>query len=798
MKGNIHGKQLQNLSIDDDKLIIRGSIAGRGLTATIAEDFRLINGITASVLTVNTDNGIELWNDNVVLGGTLSKWTDIDISGNTFSFLNSNVNLLNIFPSGLSIGSISINDSAVLDINSSSKGVLIPRLTLSERDTITSPESSLLIFNIDLNQFEFWDSIGMTWSSLASGSTSSFIDTRNGISLNDGYVELGGTLSNNTTIDLGTSSLFINNVFDFYNGGTMAAWGIINYTDDFSNLFGDNTLITKKYVDCNRPNYAISNLDMVANNTVGDNATASNIPIIDIPVSFVKVFINGMEIDTPQNEADYTIRPAFFADPTIYPPTLSSVRKRGTEQLGDILYWNGTVAGYNLSSTDKIDFNYLTADCNPIVGTGSSVNFFTELVDTPGDYIGNENKFVAVNTTADGLIFVDAPTSSNVGNFLDLTDTPSDYTGFAGKVLAVNPGATGVNFVDINQAIIAGDIVSSFSDIRNYVNGVTQSIDHNLGTTDIVVEFWLEDGLSTDAIVKITGTNSIDVVTNQNLNNLKTVVISSIIISSSYSVVGTPDYAAKFIGTQSIGDSSWAYDGNNYYPVNNGSSLGLDSNRIDTIYMSSVINYSSSGNGLEIVEEGISRMFIDIGGNIGVNTVSPQGIFDISSTQSGVLIPRMTQNQRDLITPSEGMLLYQTDNDKGFYFWNGTIWNNVSATESGVSAFTELTDTPDSFTSSGSLLVVNDTSDGLVYKRPEFETVIAFETTNTARDLYSKNVSIISVTHSSDISSWEVNINNSGYSTPGLPFSIGSLETVLWQVTFSGPTGGVLLIRGEE
>ena len=60
MKGNLHGKQIQNLSIDDDKLIIRGSIAGKGLTASplIGDDLRFVNGETASVLQINTKNGI--------------------------------------------------------------------------------------------------------------------------------------------------------------------------------------------------------------------------------------------------------------------------------------------------------------------------------------------------------------------------------------------------------------------------------------------------------------------------------------------------------------------------------------------------------------------------------------------------------------------------------------------------------------------------------------------------------------------------------------------------------------------
>jgi hypothetical protein len=44
--------------------------------------------------------------------------------------------------------------SAMLEINSSSKGLLIPRLSLQERNQIALPAKALMIFNITANQFE--------------------------------------------------------------------------------------------------------------------------------------------------------------------------------------------------------------------------------------------------------------------------------------------------------------------------------------------------------------------------------------------------------------------------------------------------------------------------------------------------------------------------------------------------------------------------------------------------------------------------------------------------------------------
>jgi hypothetical protein len=49
------------------------------------------------------------------------------------------------------IGTTTIDASSVLDVSSSSKGLLMPRLTTAQRDAITSPATGLMIFNTTLN-----------------------------------------------------------------------------------------------------------------------------------------------------------------------------------------------------------------------------------------------------------------------------------------------------------------------------------------------------------------------------------------------------------------------------------------------------------------------------------------------------------------------------------------------------------------------------------------------------------------------------------------------------------------------
>ena len=63
---------------------------------------------------------------------------------------------------------------------------------------------------------------------------------------------------------------------------------------------------------------------------------------------------------------------------------------------------------------------------------------------------------------------------------------------------------------------------------------------------------------------------------------------------------------------------------------------------------------------------------------VGLNTetLDPSAALDITSTTQGLLMPRMTQAQRAAIAnPAQGLMVYQTDEPVGFYYYNGTGWS---------------------------------------------------------------------------------------------------------------------------
>src|SRR5947209_13693621 len=66
---------------------------------------------------------------------------------------------------------------------------------------------------------------------------------------------------------------------------------------------------------------------------------------------------------------------------------------------------------------------------------------------------------------------------------------------------------------------------------------------------------------------------------------------------------------------------------------------------------------------------------------VGIGTATPNtsAQLDITSSNKGVLIPRVTQVNRPA-SPATGLLIFQTDGTPGFYFYNGSGWKLIETT----------------------------------------------------------------------------------------------------------------------
>jgi hypothetical protein len=105
------------------------------------------------------------------------------------------MNLYQIFPQ-VGIGTTLPDNSAILDIKSIEKGILIPRLTSVQIGSITLPEKGLLVFNTDNNKFEYNNGTkaSINWKSIPTTNEIVSTDIENKITIGSD----GGAYLNNT------------------------------------------------------------------------------------------------------------------------------------------------------------------------------------------------------------------------------------------------------------------------------------------------------------------------------------------------------------------------------------------------------------------------------------------------------------------------------------------------------------------------------------------------------------------------------------------------------------------------
>ncbi len=70
-----------------------------------------------------------------------------------------------IVAQGVGIGTSTPNPSAQLDISSTSKGILLPRMTEAEKNAIPSPALGLMVFNTTTGSFQYYN--GVSWSNIS-------------------------------------------------------------------------------------------------------------------------------------------------------------------------------------------------------------------------------------------------------------------------------------------------------------------------------------------------------------------------------------------------------------------------------------------------------------------------------------------------------------------------------------------------------------------------------------------------------------------------------------------------------
>ena len=164
-------------SLDTAKMLLPYSkVTAITTEASIARAAELVltNNVAASTASI-TSNALSISAETIRATAAELVLTN-NVAANTAS-INANTNEIAlkanrnnpVFTGTVAIGTSTPTTSAVLDVNSTTKGILIPRITSTERDAIISPDNALLIFNTTNNKFEVFKSTCSCWVGISDG-----------------------------------------------------------------------------------------------------------------------------------------------------------------------------------------------------------------------------------------------------------------------------------------------------------------------------------------------------------------------------------------------------------------------------------------------------------------------------------------------------------------------------------------------------------------------------------------------------------------------------------------------------
>ena len=232
-----------------------------------------ITSVDSSVTITERDNGSVETLDLSVAGGS-----DTNIANTNLTNDANRVVDLNGFKTGFTGGELGVggalpDDSAQLDVSSTDKGLLIPRVTRPQMDAIVSPAINLLVFNTDLEALYRHD--GSNWVALSAGYGIVGVNDANGkptyyASLASAVSAISGngvvTLYSDILIDDASeeATMAVNDVLTI-NGNGYTITHTCNTGDNFNviNCSGSNTTLH------------LNNVKIISNGTASGVVTAT-------------------------------------------------------------------------------------------------------------------------------------------------------------------------------------------------------------------------------------------------------------------------------------------------------------------------------------------------------------------------------------------------------------------------------------------------------------------------------------------------------------------------------------------
>src|SRR5690606_12827826 len=166
--------------------------------------------------------------------------------------------------SQVGIGTTDPDASSILDIESNSQGLLVPRMTTLQRTAIASPANSLIVYDTDLGSFYYYDVTTTSWVIINSGT-----NQRDNYKLIKSVADLAPELANG-----GGSRYLLNSNYYYEINGTITLAAPIDLNDAYlSGLDANEDVLTRS----SGPVFQGTNGGSIRNLTITGGGTAFNI-----------------------------------------------------------------------------------------------------------------------------------------------------------------------------------------------------------------------------------------------------------------------------------------------------------------------------------------------------------------------------------------------------------------------------------------------------------------------------------------------------------------------------------------
>lgn len=288
-------------------------------------------------------------------------------------------------PSGTVISNLGGTDiphsSSILDIRSTNKGVLLPRMLTSSRDAIASPQAGLLVYNTSTNQFDFHN--GTSWQQLYLG-----------------------------------NQWGVNGAKYYYNGGNVGI-GVSDplFKLDVSGAINTNSNMSAAYigVGTTSPNYKLHIYDgsVAFYNTTDLKTWSINYNSSNNGIQFNEDGATSrMNIENGGNVGIGITNPAYKLDVAGTVHTSSSITVDGNATVdGSMTVNNGLGVAYNASSSTNLRiYRFTTANFHAVLGPHASavtsIVFGGGFTSTPTVLVGDIESTGGTSGELDRVILV--------------------------------------------------------------------------------------------------------------------------------------------------------------------------------------------------------------------------------------------------------------------------------------------------------------------------------------------------------------------------------------------------------